>query len=195
MLTRFPGMFAALPEPSATSLLEQAQALAPDDPHVAAGIAVAQAGYRSADPRPAPDRARRALALARKSGDLLLESSALDAVTSSDILSGRIVAAYQRAIERVTLLGELADQPAGALEVKDALHVACFCALGAGDLATARAMAQAQHDLPFLTDRQDLAEDELLCAAALSGHWAAVLDGGERFLADWTAAGRPAAPG
>jgi predicted ATPase/DNA-binding CsgD family transcriptional regulator len=195
MLTRFPGMFGQLPERSAASLLDEARALAPVDARVAAGIAVAQAGYMSTDPRPARERAQYALELARTSGDLLLESSALDAMTSSDILSAQIIRAYGRSIERVRLVATLAEQPAGGLELKDALHVASFCALGAGDLATARVMAHGQRDLPFLADRHDLAEDELLCAAALGGDWATVLVAGERFLADWTDAGRPAAPG
>jgi predicted ATPase/DNA-binding CsgD family transcriptional regulator len=195
MLTRFPGMFGQLPERSAASLLDEARELAPADARVAAGIAVAQAGYLSTDPRPAPERAQYALELARNSGDLLLESSALDAMTSSDILSAQIMRAYRRSTERVRLVATLAEQPAGGLELKDALHVASFCALGAGDLATARAMAYSQRDLPFLAERHDLAEDELLCAAALGGDWAAVFAAGERFLADWTGAGRPVAPG
>jgi predicted ATPase/DNA-binding CsgD family transcriptional regulator len=195
MLTRFPGMFGELPERTAASLLDEARALAPADARVRAGTAVAQAGYMSTDPRPAPERAQNALELARNTGDLLLESSALDATTSSDILSAQIMRAYHRSIERVTLVAKLAEQPAGGLELKDTLHVASFSALGAGDLATARAMAQGQHDLPFLTERHDLAEDEVLCAAALSGDWATVLAGGERFLADWADAGRPAVPG
>jgi len=195
LLTRFPGMFGELPDRSAASLLDDAHRLAPADARVAAGIAVAQAGYRSTDPRPGPERAQAALELARAAGDLLLESSALDAVASSEILGADVVRAYHVSIERVRLLASLPDEPAAALELKDALHVASFCALGAGDLATAHTMARGQHDLPFLAERHDLAGDELLCVAALSGDWATVLAAGERFLRDWAEAGRLSAPG
>jgi hypothetical protein len=188
-------MFGALPDRSAANLLEDAQRLAPADARVAAGIAVACAGYMSTDPRPAPERAQAALGMARAAGDRLLESSALDAVTSSEILRGNIVRAHQLSIVRVGLLASAADEPAAGLELKDALHVASFCALGVGELGTARSMAQRQHELPFLTGRHDLAEDELLCVAALSGDWETVLVAATRFLRDWAEAGRPVAPG
>ena len=87
------------------------------------------------------------------------------------------------------------DEPPAALEVKDALHVATFCSLGAGDLPTALRMARRQHELPFLRERRDLSDDELMAPAALAGDWASVLAAGERFLDDWTSAGRPTAPG
>ena len=56
-------------------------------------------------------------------------------------------------------------------------------------------MAQRQRDLPFLREQHDLADEELLAPAALAGDWAGVFGTGERFLRDWVAAGRPAAPG
>jgi hypothetical protein len=56
-------------------------------------------------------------------------------------------------------------------------------------------MAQRQRDLPFLREQHDLADEEPLAPAALAGDWATVFGTGERFLRDWVAAGRPAAPG
>ena len=102
-----------------------------------------------------------------------------------------MVAAHRLAQQRLALLPTGRDDPATGLELKDALHVATFCALGAGDLATAREMAYRQHELPFLRERRDLADDELMAPAALAGHWAQVLAAGLRFAEDWTAAGRP----
>ena len=106
-----------------------------------------------------------------------------------------MVGAHRLAQQRLALLPSGRDDPAAGLELKDALHVATFCALGAGDLATAREMAHRQHELRFLRERRDLADDELMAPAALAGRWDEVLAAGQRFAEDWTAAGQPAAPG
>ena len=124
----------------------------------------------------------------------MLESSALDSLIASEIFAGTIVEAHRLAIERVARLTSWHD-PAQGLEIKDALHVAAFCALGAGDLASAREMAQRHRDLSFLREHRDLADDELMAPAALAGDWATAVNAGERFLRDWTIAGRPKAPG
>jgi predicted ATPase/DNA-binding CsgD family transcriptional regulator len=194
MLVRFPGMFAARPEEHPDELLREARKLAPRDARVTAAVAVARAGYAGTEGAPTPKNAEAALRLARAAGDAVLESSALDAVTASELFSGQVVRAHRVAVERVERLGSWHDPPA-ALELKDALHVATFCALGAGDLTTAMRMAQGQHELPFLCERRDLADDELMAPAALAGDWANVLAAGERFVDDWTAAGRPTAAG
>jgi hypothetical protein len=195
LLNRFPGMFAEADRPAPDGLVDEARRLAPDDARVAAMIAVATAGYATASQAPSHGGAQAALAAARAVDDVVLESSALDAACSAALGEGDVVEAHRRAQERVARLLYWRDEPAAGLELKDALHVAAYSALGAGDLATASEIAQRQHRLPFLRERRDLADDELAAPAALAGSWDEALAAGERFLADWTAAGRPRAAG
>ena len=195
LLNRFPGMFAEPSTQSADDLVRQAGQLAAGDPHTAAVIAVATASYAATSGGPTMASAQAALDAARSVPDAVLESGALDALIAATIFSGDVVGAHRLAQQRVALLPSGQDDPAAGLELKDALHVATFCALGAGDLATARDMAHRQHELPFLRERRDLADDELMAPAALAGHWDQVLAAGLRFAEDWTAAGQPAAPG
>ena len=195
LLNRFPGMFAEPSTQSADDLVRQAGQLAAGDPHTAAVIAVATASYAATSGGPTMASAQAALDAARSVPDAVLESGALDALIAATIFGGDVVGAHRLAQQRVALLPSGRDDPAAGLELKDALHVATFCALGAGDLATARDMAHRQHELPFLRERRDLADDELMAPAALAGHWDQVLAAGLRFAEDWTAAGQPAAPG
>jgi predicted ATPase/DNA-binding CsgD family transcriptional regulator len=195
LLNRFPGMFGGPSAQSADDLVRQAGQLAAGDPHTAALIAVATASYAATSGAPTMARARLALDAARSVPDAVLESGALDALIAATIFSGDVVGAHRLAQQRLARLPSTRDDPAAGLELKDALHVATFCALGAGDLAIARDMARRQHELPFLRERRDLADDELMAPAALAGHWDQVLAAGLRFAEDWTAAGRPAAIG
>jgi hypothetical protein len=145
---------------------------------------------------PGPERAQAALEAARTVGDPILESSALDALTAAEIFRLDMITAHRLAVERVKRLrATRTDDPATGLELKDALHVAAFCALGTGDLDAALAMARAQHDLPFLRETRDVADDELMAPMALAGDLAATVEAGEGFLAEWTAAGKPPAAG
>ena len=81
------------------------------------------------------------------------------------------------------------------LELKDALHVAAFTALGAGDLAGARVMAERQRELAFLHEQRDLADEELFGARVVGRRLGGGVRGGQRFLEDWTEAGSATAPG
>jgi hypothetical protein len=194
LVGRFAGMFASEPDAAvAAQAGAAARRLSAGDPQVDAALAVAD-GFLGLDGDARLDvsalRER-----ARATGDVLLESAALDLVTDEVLRRGAVQEAARLAAERVALLGDAGSDPARSLEVKDALHVAVFCALGAGDLAAAADYAAAQGRLPFLHEQRDIADEELLAPAALAGHWATVLRIGARFLGDWTAAGQPSAPG
>jgi hypothetical protein len=136
-----------------------------------------------------------ALDRARLVNDEQLVSAAMDAVTSQRIHTGDVIGAHHLSVQRVERLTALPDSPVAGLELKDALHVATFTALGAGDLPGARLMAERQRDLPFLLEQRDLADEELLAPAALAGEWEVVRHVSERFLEDWTEAGSAPAPG
>lgn len=192
--TRFSGMFARVDEAAGQRLMDRARSLAPADALVDAAITVTDANSKVFDPG-ATGRGITAVARAREVGDPWLESAALDAATMDLVRDGDVMAAHRLAGERVAGILSRQDDPAAGLEIKDALHNAVFCALGAGDLAAARTMAERQRDLPFLREQHDLADEELIAPAALSGDWATVLRTAAMFLADWTAAGRPPSPG
>ena len=195
LVTRFAGMFATSLALDPAPHLALARDLAPHDLQVAAALDVATCGFDGADSVPSLERARWALEAAQRVDDLLLESAALDALTAAHLFRREVVLAYELALRRVDRLRLAADDPSAALEVKDALHVATFCALGAGQLDMARAMAQAQHELAFLRESRDVADDELMAPAALSGDLETAVELGERFLQDWADAGRPPAAG
>ena len=195
LLYRFPGMFADPDVGAAVGYLEEAHRLAPGDPHVQVAAAVASANARPAEGEEPRQRAMSALDQALRVNDSQLVSAALDAATNERIHTADVIGAHRLAVQRVERLTALPDTPSAGLELKDALHVATFTALGAGDLAGAQLMAQRQHELPFLLEQRDLADEELLAPAALAGDWALVRRVGDRFLEDWTQAGSTPAPG
>jgi predicted ATPase len=196
LLNRFPGMFAHLPAPGAVAeFAASARRLGRDDPLVAATLAVGAAGYAAADGTPPSAVAAAALDAARNVGDAVLESSALDSMTAAALAEGDVVRAHLMAQGRLTALPPWREDPAAGLELKDALHVATFCALGAGDLPAARAAARGQQELPFVRHRRDLADDELAAPAALSGDLDEAVETGPRFLEEWNASGRLMAAG
>jgi predicted ATPase/DNA-binding CsgD family transcriptional regulator len=194
LLTRFSGMFAETDESFAEQLLTEARSLAPLVHLISAAVTVVAANSKALTAESA-GRGAAALARAREVQDKWLESAAMDAATVELLRGGEVIAAHRLADQRVAgLLPHQHDLAAG-LELKDALHNAVFCALGAGDLPGARTMAGRQRGLSFLREQHDLADEELLAPAALAGDWATVFGTGERFLQDWAAAGRHAAPG
>jgi hypothetical protein len=195
LLYRFPGMFADPDVGAATGYLEEAYRLAPGDAHVQAAAQVASANARPQQGEEPHQRAMSALDRARLVNDEQLVSAAMDAVTSQRIHTGDVIGAHHLSVQRVERLTALPDSPVAGLELKDALHVATFTALGAGDLPGARLMAERQRDLPFLLEQRDLADEELLAPAALAGEWEVVRHVSERFLEDWTEAGSAPAPG
>jgi hypothetical protein len=176
-------------------LLRRARDLAGDDVRARATLAVAECGYASAAGAPSGRRALLALEAARAAGDPALESSALDALIAAALFAGDVVQAHRAAQQRLRGITRWRAEPAQGLELKDGLHMATLCALGAGDLAAAADAAARQQRLPFLRERRDLADDEVAAPAALAGDLATALLAGQRFLQDWTAAGRPAAAG
>jgi hypothetical protein len=145
---------------------------------------------------PNAEQAAAAVATARALAEPVLESAALDALIGAALFRLDIPTAHRLAEDRVAALRQWdVRDPATALEVKDALHVATFCALGIGELDRALAHADALRALPFLRQSPDVADDEVMAPAVLAGDLDAAIAAGERFLAEWDAAGRPPAVG
>jgi predicted ATPase/DNA-binding CsgD family transcriptional regulator len=196
---RFSGTFSEPPPPGeAAVLLSEAIELAGDDPAARAAVALAECGVLSDTPGTtlpeALARAERAVDLARRTGDPLAHSAALDALTAVQCWSGDTFATAGTTRRRVELLASVPVTPASAHERVNALSEAAEICAGVGDLAGARRWGEQLRDLPLLAERGDFATSRLLVADALAGNVEDVLAGSGRFLDAWERSGSRHAP-
>ncbi len=196
---RFSGTFSQPPPPGeAATLLFEARELAGDDPAAQAAVALAECGVLSdaADPSlpEAIALAERAVELARRTGDPLAQSAALDALTAAQCWAGDTFATADTTRRRVGLLASVPVTPASEHERANALSEAAETCVGVGDLAGARQWGTQLRDLPLLAERGDFATSRLLVADALAGNIDDVLVGSRRFLDAWERSGRLHAP-
>ena len=201
---RFWSKFVRLPQQEeALALITEARELAGDDPAALAAVALAEAGvltdaFGAAQAPPdnaVPEtmaRAERAVALARRTGDPLAESAALDALTGAQSWAGDTFGTAATARRRIALLSSTPDSPARTHELLDALGGAAEASLGAGDLPNARRWARQLADHPLLAEVGHRATSWLLMADALAGNVDDVRAGSARFLEAWQRAGSPA---
>ncbi len=195
LITRAPGAMSELtPAGEEEALLAEARALAGDDLHVEAAVLTVTARGDDLDPA-TRKRAERAVELARRVGDVRLESAALDQLTSVHLASGEFDAATTTVRRRIELLAPVARDVEMAWEYSDILHMAPLVYLAAGDLQTARRYAQQRSDLPFFREAAHLAVPWLLTTAALAGDFDEAVGQAERFRQGWVEAGRPASGG
>ncbi|WP_344579975.1 ATP-binding protein [Nonomuraea roseoviolacea] len=202
---RFSTTFVRLPpREEVLALITEARELAGDDPAAQAAVALAEAavltdafGAAQGPPGNAvPEtiaRAEHAVELARRTGDPLAESAALDALTGAQSWAGDTFAAAATARRRITLLSSSPPiSPAGTHELIDALGMVTEACLGAGDVPGARRWARRLADHPSLAEVGHRATCRLLMVDALAGNVDEVLTGSVRFLDAWRRAGRPA---
>ncbi|KAB8189015.1 ATPase [Nonomuraea phyllanthi] len=201
---RFSPTFVRIPSrEEALALIGEARELAGDDPAALAAVALAEAGVLAdafgAAQGPAGNavpetiaRAGRAVELARRSGDPLAESAALDALIGAQSWAGDPFGAAETAGRRIALLSSVPVSPAGTHELIDALGIAAEAGLGAGDVAGARRWARELAGHPSLAEVGHRAVSWLLLVDALAGDVGEVLAGGVRFLDAWRRAGSPA---
>ncbi|MFI7042125.1 ATP-binding protein [Microbispora rosea] len=201
---RFSTTFVRLPsQEEALALITEAREPGGDDPAAQAAVALAEAAVLTdafgAVQGPAGNavpetvaRAERAVELARRTGDPLAESAALDALTGAQSWAGDTFATAATARRRITLLASLPISPAGTHELIDALGVAAEASLGAGDVPRARRWARQLADHPSLAESGHRATCRLLMVSALAGDVDEVLTGSVRFLDAWRRAGSPA---
>lgn len=194
MLSRAAGLMATAPSNERIeALLTEARALAGADRAARAQVLSAEAVRLSEiDPR-AWKLAEEAIELARAAGDPVIESAALDLLTSAQLARGDLRDAAATSLRRTELLAPLPVRAEIGLELSDGYHMACESALAAGDLAGARRLAEAARDLPFHREEGHLATSRLIIVTALSGDWAETLRLSERFRDGWERAGRPRA--
>ncbi|MEU8136473.1 ATP-binding protein [Streptodolium elevatio] len=193
-VNRAPGLLAT--EPAAgevEALIAEGWTLADGDLAAQARLLTAEAANGSiADPATL-ELVERALALARRLDDPLIESAALDQLTVIQMGRGDVRAAAAGAMRRTELLAPLRVTAMTGLEFFDGFGMADHCAVAAGDLPAARRYAERLRDLPFYRGEGHLAVRRLLVVTALAGDWDETIALAERFREGWDRAGRPRA--
>jgi predicted ATPase/DNA-binding CsgD family transcriptional regulator len=194
LINRGPGLMATGPAVGEVeALIAEGWSLAGDDLAAQARLLTAEAFNGAiADPATA-ELVERALTLARRIDDPLIESAALDQLTTVQLARGEVRAAAASALRRTELLAPMQVTAASALEFFDAFGMAAHCAVAAGDLPAARRHAERLRDLPFHREEGHLATRGLLVVTAFAGDWDETITLAERFREGWERAGRPRA--
>ncbi|MEV5660263.1 ATP-binding protein [Streptomyces flaveolus] len=199
---RFSTLFTRIPPVAeVTALLAEARELADGTPAAEAAVALAEAAVlcdaygalQGAAENTVDDtvvRAEQAVALARRTGDPVAESAALDALSGARSWAGDAFAGAAAARRRVGILASLAPAPARTHESMDALAMAAGTALGVGALPDARRWGGQLADHPLLAEAGHHATAWLLAADAFAGHGDEVLGRSTRFLDAWEHSGR-----
>ena len=194
LLSRAVGLMAtAPPDGLARELIARGRALADGNMTAESRLLTAEA-YTGGDLDPVTaELSERAIALARRAGDPLAETVALDQLTAVQLARGELRAALASALRRTEILGALPVTALSGLEHSDSLQMATECAAATGDLRTARQLAERVRDLPFHREEGHLATARLMVVATLAGDWDEVLVLAGQFREGWERAGRPRA--
>jgi predicted ATPase/DNA-binding CsgD family transcriptional regulator len=194
MLGRARGLMAtAPPDGLARELIARGRALADGNVIAESRLLIAEACNGDETDPVAAELAERAIALARRAGDPLAESAALDELTAVQLARGELRAALASTLRRIEILGPLPVTARSGLEHSDSLQMATECATATGDLRTARQLAERVRDLPFHREEGHLATARLIVVATLTGDWDEVLVLAGQFREGWERAGRPRA--
>jgi hypothetical protein len=192
---RAPGTFHEhLSQKDVLALVARANEYAPsDDIEVATCITLAAAwNGRPGLTEPDPALASEALVLARRLGDPVLISSALDAVAAAAEFAGHYKEASRLSAKRLDLLDQLPrHDPRVGGEVADIFHMVTEAAIMTGELPAALACAQRAHDDPLYKGLPYLASSRLLIPLALQGAFDETLVHAEATRNSWERAGRP----
>lgn len=194
LINRIPGLMATGPAAGEVeALIAEGWSLAGDDLAAQVRLLTAEACNSSpADPVTA-ELIERALTLARRVDDPLIQSAVFDQLTTVQLVRGDVGGAAASALHRTELLAPMPVTAASAVELFDALGMACNCAIAAGDLRAARAHAERLRDLPFYREEGHLATRRLIVVTALVGDWDETVTLAQRFREGWERAGRPRA--
>ncbi|MDL4816662.1 ATP-binding protein [Actinomadura opuntiae] len=199
---RFSSSFAATPPvDEVKAMLAEARELSGDAPAAEAAVALAEAavvadafgavqGAPDNPVRETVEQAERAVELARRAGDPVAESAALDALSGAQSWAGDAFAAAAAARRRIRILASEPPAPAGTHERMDALAMAAGTAVGVGELPEARRWGRQLADHPLLAEAGHHATSWLLVADAFSGNVGEVRTTSVRFLDAWEKSGR-----
>jgi predicted ATPase/DNA-binding CsgD family transcriptional regulator len=194
LIGRAVGLMATAPPGGlARELIARGRALADGNMTAESRLLIAEA-YTGDDIDPVTaELAERAITMARRAGDPLAETVALDELTAVQLARGELRAALASALRRTEILGTLPVTALSGLEHSDSLQMAAECATATGDLRTARQLAERVRDLPFHREEGHLATARLIVVATLAGDWDEVLVLAGQFREGWERAGRPRA--
>ncbi|TLS45352.1 ATPase [Streptomyces montanus] len=200
---RFSSEFTQIPAvDEVTAVLAAARELSgDDDPAAEAAVALAEAavivdafgavqGDVDNTAQQTVEYAERAVELARRAGDPVAESAALDALSGARTWAGEPFGAAAAARRRIDILTSAPHAPASTHERMDALAMAAGSALGVGDLPLARRWGSQLADHPLFAEVGHHATSWRLIADAFAGNADEVLTNSVRFLDAWKQSGR-----
>ncbi|GAB2920380.1 hypothetical protein GCM10027280_04380 [Micromonospora polyrhachis] len=195
LVNRFEGRIASdMSHERLTGLLDRAQAAGDEtDPEVAAAVAIARVWHANGRRFcPEPKLAVVAEQAARRSGDPVLMSAALDALGGVAARAGRASEARRIGTQRFALLDRLdRTDPRAAPEIEDTFHVAATVAFRTGDLPGALDVAWRMVDDDLLGNRSYRSVGTLVPALVLSGELGESLSQAEAMWDGWQRVGRP----
>ena len=194
---RFAGNFLVeKPHDRLRQLVGEAARIAPDGDPVTVAYLASAAAWTTQPEKSVPDPALvdEALVAARRTGDPVLISGALDAVVEALDASGRVREAHQINKERAALLGRLSrHDPRTGAEVVDTFHMVTEIAVTAGDLPDALTTARmAQHD-DIAAGQPHMAASKAILPLVLQGRFDEALAQAASMWEAWQRAGRPPA--
>lgn len=200
---RFSSEFTRIPAADeVTAVLRAARELSGDgDPAAEAAVALAEAaviadafgsvqGDADNTAHETVRCAEKAVELARRAGDPVAESAALDALSGARTWAGESFGAAAAARRRIDILASVPHTPASTHEHMDALAMAAGTALGVGELARARQWGRELADHPLFAEVGHHATSWLLIADAFAGRAGDVLTRSVRFMDAWKQSGR-----
>ncbi|QKV90759.1 AAA family ATPase [Streptomyces sp. NA02950] len=200
---RFSTSFTRIPTvDEVKAMLVEARELAGDSPDAEAAVALAQAavvadafgalqGDAENTAHETAELARQAVALARRTGDPVAMSAAIDALSGAQSWTGDAFAVAAAARRRIDILASVPPTPASTHELMDALAMAAGTALGVGELPEARRWGGQLADHPLMAEAGHHATSWILVADAFAGRAEEVLTRSVRFLEAWGQSGRP----
>ena len=194
---RCPALFVEAPtRGELVALTDRARSLQPPgDLEVEAHVALAAAWDGGVGRgNPGRSRAEEALYLARRVGDPVLISGALDANACSALSDGRFKDASRLSTERLALLERLPrHDPRTGGEVFDIFHMATEAALAAGELDAALTHARNSYRDSTAQGLPHFAANHMIIPLALQGAFDEALVQGRIMREGWENAGSPAA--
>jgi predicted ATPase/DNA-binding CsgD family transcriptional regulator len=182
-----------VPHRQLRDLLAEAARIAPARDPVAAAQLAAAAAWNSGAEKATPDPrlAAAALAAARRVGDPVLISGALDAAAEAARAAGKYRQAHKLSVERSQLIGRLArHEVRTGFEISDSRSITL--AVAAGDLPGALSMADVAAGNPLVGD-QPMTLFRRVIALSLQGDFDAAIADATGMWQAWVRAGEPPA--
>jgi predicted ATPase/DNA-binding CsgD family transcriptional regulator len=173
---------------------EAARVAPPGDSQAEALVAAARAWNASGEKRSADPRlSAAALAAARRCGDPVLISGALDAAVSAARAAGRLRDSYRLIRERTTLLDRMPrHDPRTGAEIIDTIHMTADAAVFSGELRAALDAARLSQSDTIAAGQAHIMISKLVVPLALQGRFDEALSYASAMWESWQGAGRPA---